>query len=62
MSVIVREDLNEWITLYTQRGDGGLDIDDIKRISRQIDYEMNGEEWDYDMDDDCKLLIVYKGY
>jgi len=61
MSVIIKEDLNEFITVYTQRGDDVLDLDDMKRISRQIDYEMDGQDWDYDLDEDCKLLIVYKG-
>ena len=61
MSVIVREDLNEFITVYSQRGDAVLDLDDIKTISRQVAYELQDENWDYDLDDECKLLIVYKG-
>ena len=62
MSVIVREDLGEFITVYSQRCDAVLDLDDIKTISRQVAYELQDENWDYDLDDDCKLLIVYKGY
>ena len=62
MSVIVREDLGEFITVYSQRGDAVLDLDDIKTISRQVAYELQDENWDYDLDDDCKLLIVYKGF
>ena len=61
MSVIVREDLGEFITVYSQRGDVVLDLDDIKTISRQVAYELQDENWDYDLDDECKLLIVYKG-
>jgi len=61
MSVIVREDLGEFITVYSQRGDAVLDLDDIKTISRQVAYELQDENWDYDLDDECKLLIVYKG-
>ena len=61
MSVIVKEDLNDWITVYQSKG-GALDIDDIKIISKQIAYEMEGLSWDYDLDDESTMLIVYKEY
>lgn len=61
MSVIVKEDLNDWITVYQSRV-GALDMDDIKIISKQIAYDMDGLSWDYDLDDESTMLIVYKEY
>jgi hypothetical protein len=31
---------------------------DVKIIARQVDYETTG--WDYEMDDDCKTLYIFK--
>lgn len=60
MSVIIREDLNDWITIYESKS-GTLDIDDMEIISKQIAYEMDGVEWDYDLDDESTMLLVFKG-
>jgi hypothetical protein len=32
---------------------------DVKIIARQVDYEMDNS-WDYEMDDDCKTLYIFK--
>ena len=49
MSVITREDY--------ECGDP-FDMVDVKIIARQVDYETTG--WDYEMDDDCKTLYIFK--
>jgi hypothetical protein len=35
-----------------------FDMVDVKIIARQVDYETTG--WDYEMDDDCKTLYIFK--
>lgn len=57
MSVITREDINDWISVYESTNP--FDVVDVKVIARQIDYEMD-KSWDYEMDDDCKTLYIFK--
>lgn len=57
MSVITREDINDWISVYESTNP--FDTADVKVIARQIDYEMD-KSWDYEMDDDCKTLYIFK--
>lgn len=57
MSVITRENINEWISVY--ESPNPFDMVDIKVIARQIDYEMDNS-WDYEMDDECKTLYIFK--
>lgn len=59
-SVITREEISDWIWVYESK-DGELDIDDIKIISKQLAYELEGEDWDYDLDDDSTMLLVFRG-
>lgn len=56
MSVITREDINNWISVY--ESSSPFDTADVKVIARQVDYETTG--WDYEMDDDCKTLYIFK--
>ena len=56
MSVITREDVNDWISVY--ECPNPFDMVDVKIIARQVDYETTG--WDYEMDDDCKTLYIFK--
>ena len=58
MSVITREDINDWISVY--ECPNPFDMVDVKIIARQIDYEAYNFSWDYDMDDDCKTLYIFK--
>lgn len=57
MSVITRENINEWISVY--ESPNPFDMVDVKVIARQIDYEMDNS-WDYEMDDECKTLYIFK--
>ena len=57
MSVITREDVNDWISVY--ESPNPFDMVDVKIIARQVDYEMDNS-WDYEMDDDCKTLYIFK--
>lgn len=58
MSVITREDINEWISVY--ECPNPFDMVDVKIIARQVDYETYNFSWDYDMDDDCKTIYIFK--
>jgi hypothetical protein len=57
MSVITREDINEWISVY--ESSSPFDMVDVKVIARRVDYEMDNS-WDYEMDDECKTLYIFK--
>ena len=57
MSVITRENINDWISVYESTNP--FDMVDIKVIARQVDYEMDNS-WDYEMDDECKTLYIFK--
>lgn len=57
MSVITREDINEWISVY--ESPNPFDMVDVKVIARRVDYEMDNS-WDYEMDDECKTLYIFK--
>ena len=57
MSVITRENINDWISVYESTNP--FDMVDVKIIARQVDYEMDNS-WDYEMDDECKTLYIFK--
>jgi hypothetical protein len=59
-SVITREEISDWVWVYESKS-GQLDIDDIHIIARQLAYELEGEEWDYDLDDDSTMLLIFRG-
>lgn len=59
-SVITREEISDWVWVYESKS-GQLDVDDIQIIARQVAYELEGEDWDYDLDDDSTMLLVFRG-
>ena len=61
MSIIVKERITDWIFAYHKEGEE-LSADDIMMICDQIELDVEGDSWDYEVEEDgCKLIVVYKG-
>ena len=62
MSTIVKERITDWIFAYHKQDDE-LTTEEIIMICDQIEVDVQGDSWDYEIDEEgtCKLIVVYKG-